>query len=98
MAHCMQREEEKCKGKMIIPVKPRQSIYTSQTPGIYEWLSKNIESKSKKTNTVENEECRDEEENMKRGGKVKGKVCIGQVETGTKSEKRGEMSPKISIA
>ena len=87
MAHCTQREEEKRKGKMIIPVKLRQSIYTSQTPGIYEWPSKNIESKSKKTNTAENEERRDEEENTKRGGKVKGKVRIGQVETGMKSEK-----------
>jgi len=83
---------------MIIPVKPRQSIYTSQTPGIYKWPSKNIESKSKKMNTAENEERRDEEENTKKGGKVKGKVRIGQVKTGTKSEKQGEMSPKISIA
>jgi len=82
---------------MIIPVKPRQGIYTSQTPGIYKWPSKNIKSKSKKTNTSENEEHRDEEENAKRGGKAKGKVCIGRVETGTKSEKRGETSPKISI-
>ena len=34
-------------------------------------VSKNIKSKSKKTNTSENEECRDKEENMKRGGNVK---------------------------